>query len=214
MDYFTTLFILISLGGFYYFYNKIHNMEKHLELITETVRETIRPLNEAKDCIKDEPVSGSVEDESVDVSVEDEDEIEEVEECKTYHIYDQFDPQLIAMSIMKRDSHEFYDEVIEHGLDQEPEPVEIEVEPVEIKIEPVEVKVEPVEVKVEPGEVEVEEIEVEESKRPLVVVSDDEVETSYESYTLKELKEKMISIGGPKLKTKKDIIEYLSNSNI
>jgi hypothetical protein len=37
------------------------------------------------------------------------------------------------------------------------------------------------------------------------------VDTSYESLTVKELKEKISELNGPKLKTKKEMIEYLKN---
>ena len=39
------------------------------------------------------------------------------------------------------------------------------------------------------------------------VVSNDEVD--YESLTLKELKEKVTAAGGPKLRTKKELIDFL-----
>jgi len=51
-----------------------------------------------------------------------------------------------------------------------------------------------------------------------IIVSDDDVtvkqivvDTSYESLTVKELKEKISELNGPKLKTKKEMIEYLKN---
>jgi len=53
-----------------------------------------------------------------------------------------------------------------------------------------------------------------------VIVSDDDVtspvkqivvDTSYESLTVKELKEKISELNGPKLKTKKEMVDYLKN---
>lgn len=43
---------------------------------------------------------------------------------------------------------------------------------------------------------------------PKVTVSDDDV-TEFDGFTLKELKEKVAELGGPKLKTKKECIEFL-----
>ena len=51
-----------------------------------------------------------------------------------------------------------------------------------------------------------------------IIVSDDDVnvkqivvDTSYESMTVKELKEKISELNGPKLKTKKEMLDYLKN---
>jgi hypothetical protein len=53
-----------------------------------------------------------------------------------------------------------------------------------------------------------------------IIVSDDDVtspvkqivvDTSYESLTVKELKEKISELNGPKLKTKKEMVDYLKN---
>lgn len=56
---------------------------------------------------------------------------------------------------------------------------------------------------------------------PRTVVSDDIVivkkvnmDTSFDSLTLKELKEKVTELNGPKLKTKKDMIEFLQKNKI
>jgi len=64
-------------------------------------------------------------------------------------------------------------------------------------------------------------IEPEKEKEEMKVVSDDEVEVNvkkiqleapdYESLTLKELKDKVEELGGPKLRTKKELLDFLKN---
>jgi hypothetical protein len=56
--------------------------------------------------------------------------------------------------------------------------------------------------KVEPEEVEV---------KKLTLSSLDEVKNALDSLTLKELKDKVAELNGPKLKTKKELIEFLQN---
>jgi hypothetical protein len=58
------------------------------------------------------------------------------------------------------------------------------------------------------------EIELNESKKiillePTITVSDDVVTSEYDGLTLKELKEKVIELGGPKLKNKKELLDFL-----
>ena len=53
-----------------------------------------------------------------------------------------------------------------------------------------------------------EEPEIKTIQLPKVTVSDDDV-TEFDGFTLKELKEKVAELGGPKLKTKKECIEFL-----
>ena len=62
---------------------------------------------------------------------------------------------------------------------------------------------------------------IEPEKEEMKVVSDDEVEVNvkkiqleapdYESLTLKELKDKVEELGGPKLRTKKELLDFLKN---
>ena len=67
-------------------------------------------------------------------------------------------------------------------------------------------------------ELEVEPIEL--TEIPKIIVSDDDVvktvtmETSYDSLTLKELKEKVTELNGPKLKTKKELIDFLVKNKL
>jgi hypothetical protein len=55
---------------------------------------------------------------------------------------------------------------------------------------------------------------------PKIIVSDDDVvktvtiDTSYDSLTLKELKEKVTKLNGPKLKTKKELIDFLVKNKL
>jgi hypothetical protein len=55
---------------------------------------------------------------------------------------------------------------------------------------------------------------------PKIIVSDDDVvktvtiDTSYDSLTLKELKEKVTELNGPKLKTKKELIDFLVKNKL
>ena len=53
-----------------------------------------------------------------------------------------------------------------------------------------------------------EESEIKMIQLPKITVSDDDV-TEFDGFTLKELKEKVAELDGPKLKTKKDCIEFL-----
>jgi hypothetical protein len=55
--------------------------------------------------------------------------------------------------------------------------------------------------------VELEEVEV----KKLTLSSLDEVKNALDSLTLKELKDKVAELNGPKLKTKKELIEFLQN---
>ena len=74
-----------------------------------------------------------------------------------------------------------------------------------------------VELELEPDQIDFE--LVEEVNVPKIVVSNDNVEVKqvvmepalYEDLSVKELKEKVAEMGGPKLKTKKDLLEYLRN---
>lgn len=66
-------------------------------------------------------------------------------------------------------------------------------------------------VDVEPTELKVltlEEPEIKMIQLPKITVSDDDV-TEFDGLTLKELKEKVAELDGPKLKTKKECIEFL-----
>lgn len=58
--------------------------------------------------------------------------------------------------------------------------------------------------------------EIVEPVEELIVVSDDETKkielpTEFDSLSVKELKEKVAELNGPKLKTKKDLIQFLQN---
>jgi len=86
--------------------------------------------------------------------------------------------------------------------DEEEEEEEEEVEIKKIELEP-ELEIEDIGLTIEPIQNEVKTISLE--KR---VVSDDNVD--YESMSLKELKEKVASIGGPKLRTKKELVDFLN----
>lgn len=102
----------------------------------------------------------------------------------------------------------------ETDSDEEEEPVK-RFELPKIEIEPVnELKVAKVEAKVEAPELGVELVEL-----PELVVDDIEaddlsskkitIETNYEAWSLKDLKAKISEMGGPTLKTKKLMLEYL-----
>ena len=47
---------------------------------------------------------------------------------------------------------------------------------------------------------------------PVVTVSDDVVTSEYDKFSLKELKEKVVLLGGPKLRTKKELVDFLNKS--
>jgi len=86
----------------------------------------------------------------------------------------------------------------------EPEPIEIEPQ---VKLESV--------IKLEPQVINLYEPDLTEPE--LIVVSDDdtkkiELPTEFDNFTVKELKEKVAELNGPKLKTKKELIQFLSNN--
>ena len=55
------------------------------------------------------------------------------------------------------------------------------------------------------------EVKVEPEVKKLTLSSMDEVKSEFDSLTLKELKDKVAELNGPKLKTKKELIEFLQN---
>lgn len=88
------------------------------------------------------------------------------------------------------------------------EPVDEPVEPQWNRLdEPVETQwnrvVEPIELELDPVEPEIKTIQL-----PKITVSDDDV-SGFDGLSLKELKEKVAELNGPKLKTKKECIDFL-----
>jgi len=123
-------------------------------------------------------------------------------------------------NFIARNTTGFYPiEVLSDPVEVLSEPVEVLSEPVEVLSDPIEVLSEPVEVLSEPVEVLSESplsAEDVDAGLPKRVVSTDTVKTltldsPYDAMSLKELKEKVAETNGPKLKTKKELIDYLKN---
>jgi Ran GTPase-activating protein (RanGAP) involved in mRNA processing and transport len=97
------------------------------------------------------------------------------------------------------DDEDEEEEEDEEDEDEEEEEEEVEVKKIELD-EP-QLEIEDIGLTIEPNEVKTISLE----KR---VVSDDNVD--YESMSLKDLKEKVALVGGPKLRTKKELVDFLN----
>ena len=178
--------ILILGAMFMYVKQKLFAMEAKIHLLSETISTMAGiTMSNSKFC---EPQEDEFhEDESYDESHEDESHEDESPEDESH------------------DSHEF-EELPVHELVNEIKHIELHEELPEIKT--IELPDESVRTEgiVEPIKITVSDDDVNVSSVKQIVV-----DTSYESMTIKELKEKISELNGPKFKTKKEMLEYLKN---
>jgi len=226
--------MVLFISLFLYFRQKIIALEEKLALLSEVtttmagITTLQRPPQEPDESSESEASDEEGEEVSYSSSEDDSVSIEELYEppvmsfvkmgsdIKNVIVMNESTPRLDSFveKFMTQSAAGFYPvEVLSEPVEALSEPVEVLSEPVEVLSEPVEVLSEPVEVLSETVLMNAEDVDAGLPKR---VVSTDHVKTltldsPYDAMSLKELKEKVAETNGPKLKTKKELIDYLKN---
>jgi hypothetical protein len=219
--------MVLFISLFLYFRQKIIALEEKLALLSEVtttmagITTLQRPPQEPDESSESEASDEEGEEVSYSSSEDDSVSIEELYEPPVMSFVKMGSD--IKNVIVMNESTPRLDSFVEKFMTQSAAgfyPVEVLSEPVEVLSEPVEVLSEPVEVLSDPVEVLSETVlmnaEDVDAGLPKRVVSTDHVKTltldsPYDAMSLKELKEKVAETNGPKLKTKKELIDYLKN---